>query len=151
MSMTIQKAGPAHLEQLEALEQVCFSDPWGPDSLAWALADPDSLWLVALDETGTVTAYGGSRLSFDEADIMNIAVAPACRRQGLGRQLLSMLLADLARRGAKTVTLEVRESNALALALYGAFGFEPVGRRPGYYSHPKEDALLLRCTLEDRT
>ena len=140
-----------HLGQLAELEQLCFADPWGEADLAYELNDPLCLWLVTLDETGRVVAYGGSRLVLDEADIMNIAVRPGLRRQGLGSALLFELLRRLTRLGARVVTLEVRESNDPARRMYEGFGFVQAGRRPGYYSHPKEDALLLRRELEATT
>lgn len=145
---SIVQADLTHLGQLAELEQLCFADPWGEADLAYELNDPLCLWLVTLDETGRVLAYGGSRLVLDEADIMNIAVRPEQRRQGLGSELLAELLDRLKARGARVVTLEVRESNHPARRMYEDFGFVQAGRRPGYYSHPKEDALLLRRELE---
>jgi ribosomal-protein-alanine N-acetyltransferase len=82
----------------------------------------------------------------DEMHLMNLTVAPAHRGQGLGRFLLDLALTLAARRGGETAWLEVRDGNAAALALYRTAGFEVAGRRPGYYSRPREDALLLRRT-----
>jgi [ribosomal protein S18]-alanine N-acetyltransferase len=80
----------------------------------------------------------------DEGEILNLAVAPAGRRHGLGRALVEHVLDELASRGARQVYLEVRESNGPARALYAAQGFKEVGRRKQYYRRPVEDAIVLR-------
>ena len=80
----------------------------------------------------------------DEGEILNLAVAPAGRRHGLGRALVQDILDTLAERGVRHVFLEVRESNAPARALYAAHGFKEVGRRKQYYRRPVEDAIVLR-------
>ena len=76
--------------------------------------------------------------------MMNIAVAPAYRRQGIAETLISMLIVQLKERGSNSLTLEVRVSNIPAIGLYQKLGFIQVGRRPNYYRNPKEDALILR-------
>lgn len=80
----------------------------------------------------------------DEGEILNLSVASRSRRQGLGRALIEAMLAELRTLGARTVYLEVRESNAPARALYQALGFQEIGRRRGYYRAPTEDAVLLK-------
>ena len=79
-----------------------------------------------------------------EADIMNVAVSPAFRRRGIAAELLERLKNDLKAEGVYSLTLEVRASNDAAIALYALLGYVQVGRRPGYYHNPKEDALILR-------
>jgi len=91
-----------------------------------------------------VAGYVGSQTVIDESDMMNIAVAPAYRRQGIGEKLIDALILQLTERGSHSLTLEVRASNAPAIALYDKHGFTQVGRRPNYYRNPKEDALILR-------
>ena len=107
------------------------------------LSNPLSLWLVALLD-GQLAGYVGSQTVLDEADMMNLAVDPACRRQGIARALVEALTAALAERGVRSLTLEVRASNEGAIALYRTLGFAQVGRRPNYYTKPREDALILR-------
>jgi ribosomal-protein-alanine N-acetyltransferase len=80
----------------------------------------------------------------DEGEIANLAVDPARWGGGVGKILLDAALAEGARRGAESVYLEVRESNARARRLYASRGFEEVGRRKGYYRRPAEDAIVLR-------
>ena len=133
----------AHVAAVAALEQVCFSDPWSEQSVRSELTNPLSLWLTALDGD-TVAGYVGSQTVLDEADIMNVAVAPEYRRRGIARQLLDRLRDLLAAQGVRSLTLEVRASNEPAIALYEALGYVQVGRRPNYYFKPREDALILR-------
>ena len=133
----------AHVPAIAALEQVCFSDPWSEQSVRSELDNPLSLWLAALDGE-TVAGYVGSQTVLDEADIMNVAVAPGYRRRGIARALLERLQSLLAAQGVHSLTLEVRVSNDAAIALYTSLGYVQVGRRPNYYFKPREDALILR-------
>jgi len=132
-----------HVPQIAALETVCFSDPWVEVSIRSELDNPLSLWLVAL-EGERVAGYIGSQSVLGEADIMNVAVDPADRRQGLARDLLNTLQQRLTEQNIHSLTLEVRVSNQPAIALYESLGYVQVGRRPNYYHKPKEDAFILR-------
>ena len=133
----------AHVGQVAQLEKICFSTPWSENSVASELKNPLSLWLVALDGA-TVAGYIGSQSVEGEADMMNVAVHPDYRRKGIARELVTGLVAALADKGVHSLALEVRASNAPAIALYQQLGFVQVGRRPNYYCNPKEDALILR-------
>ena len=147
MDYTIVPMQPAHIAQIAALEQTCFSDPWPESILARELTNPLSLWLCALDGE-SVVGYIGSQTVLGEADMMNVAVAPHARRQGLGRALVEALCTALrCQMQAEVLTLEVRDSNAPALALYASLGFAQIGLRKNYYQHPKEDARILRKAL----
>ena len=137
-----------HVPQIAALEKRCFTDPWSEASVASELENPLSLWLVE-EREGVVAGYIGSQSVPPEADVMNVAVAPEFRRQGIASALLSALAARLAVQGIRSLTLEVRVSNAAARALYAAFGFAEIGRRKNFYLEPKEDALILRKELSD--
>lgn len=103
----------------------------------------DTLFLVAEVGEG-VAGYVVAVDAADEGEILNLAVAPTGRRQGLGRALVEHILDALGERGATKVFLEVRESNAAARALYAVYGFTEVGRRREYYRRPVEDAIVLR-------
>ena len=91
-----------------------------------------------------MVGYVGSQTVLGEADMMNLAVAPSHRRQGIGMALVTALVAALQAREATSLTLEVRASNEAAIGLYQQAGFAQVGRRPRYYTKPTEDALILR-------
>ena len=141
MEITVMRSD--HVAQIAALEKLCFSMPWSERSVASELQNPLSLWLVA-EENGRVLGYVGSQTVLDESDMLNLAVLPECRRGGVGRALVTALCAALQSRGSRCLTLEVRDSNAAARALYDALGFQEIGRRPRYYSRPTEDAALYR-------
>ena len=134
---------PQHVAQVAQLEEQCFSDPWSKNAVHSELSNPLSLWVVATAGE-TVAGYVGSQSVLGEADMMNIAVSPDYRRQGIAEKLISMLIEGLKQRDVYCLTLEVRASNAPANALYEKLGFLQVGRRPNYYTKPKEDALILR-------
>jgi len=93
---------------------------------------------------GAIVGYVVALEAADEGEILNLAVAPAGRRNGLGRALVQQILEVLTARGVRQVYLEVRESNEPARALYAAHGFKEVGRRKQYYRRPVEDAIVLR-------
>ena len=132
-----------HLLTLAALERICFSDPWSAASIASELDNPLSYWLVA-EENAQVVGYIGSQSVQELSDMMNVAVAPAWRRRGLGRRLVQALLAHLLQTDAAELSLEVRVSNAAAIALYEQLGFQIVGCRKRYYVNPREDAYIMR-------
>lgn len=131
-----------HVSQIAQLEAQCFSDPWSEKSIASELENPLSLWLVA-EENGQVFGYVGSQTVLDESDMMNVAVDPRFRRQGIARALIETLIAELSKMGSRCLRLEVRVSNENARALYARMGFQQLGLRKNYYHNPKEDALIL--------
>lgn len=133
----------AHVQAVAKLEKECFTSPWSENAIASELQNPLSLWVVA-EERGTVVGYVGSQSVLGEADMMNLAVDPMFRRQGIARGLVGCLVESLCANGVHSLTLEVRASNEPAKGLYQGLGFDQVGRRPNYYSGPKEDALILR-------
>lgn len=136
-----------HIERIAALETECFSLPWSVSSIASELDNPLSLWLVA-EQDGQVLGYIGSQTVFDETDMMNLAVAPAFRRQGIAQALVMALCDALSQNEVRVLTLDVRASNAPAVALYEKLGFLPAGVRPNYYEKPRENALILKKKLE---
>ena len=137
------KMTQAHVAQVAQLEKLCFSLPWSENSVTSELRNPLSLWIVAV-EGETLAGYVGSQSVMGEADMMNLAVQPEYRRQGIGEKLVSVLITALAQQSVSSLTLEVRASKAPAISLYEKLGFVQVGRRPNYYRNPKEDALILR-------
>ena len=136
-----------HVPQVAALEKLCFADPWSENSVASELNNDLALWLVAMNDD-TVVGYIGSQTVAGETDVMNIAVHPDWRRRGIAQSLIECLVVELKNRGSEALMLEVRASNAPAIALYEKLGFRQVGRRPNYYRNPKEDALILRKEWE---
>ena len=144
--MIIRKMNICDVPSIAELEKACFSDPWSEKSIASELENPLSYWLVA-EIDGNVAGYVGSQSVLDAADMMNLAVSPDCRRRGIGQALVNALVEHLRQNKIIALLLEVRVSNASAIALYEATGFKQVGRRPKYYHNPREDALILRKDL----
>ena len=141
--MMIEQMQERHVPQVAQLEKLCFNDPWSERSVASELTNPLSLWLVAT-EGDRVAGYVGSQTVIDETDMMNVAVDPEFRRQGIAENLVMELIGALREKGSRCLTLEVRASNEPAITLYEKLGFSQVGRRPKYYRNPREDALILR-------
>ena len=146
--MIITEMNATHVSQVAALEKLCFTDPWSEMSIASELQNLWAYWLVAVSDD-RVVGYIGSQSSFDEADIMNVAVHPEYRRQGIAEGLICTLVEELKNRGIHALLLEVRATNAPAIALYEKLGFQQVGLRKNYYRNPKEDALILRKEWEN--
>ena len=144
--MRIVKMQSEHVASVAEMERQCFSDPWSEKSVASELHNPLSLWLIA-EVDWVVAGYVGSQTVLDSADMMNLAVSPSFRRQGIGERLVNCLTEALKEKGVKTLLLEVRISNEPAKELYQKLGFEMVGKRPRYYEKPREDALILRKEL----
>lgn len=141
----IRAADTRDLAAVHAIERAAFRDPWSLRQLAACLS-ADTLFLVA-HRAAQVLGYVIVRIAADEGELLNVAVVPAARRQGIGRALIRAALAAAGARGARTVYLEVRESNLGARQLYAGEGFEMIGRRRGYYRTPGEDAVVLRAAI----
>ena len=135
----------AHLARIAKLEELCFHAPWSARALE--LLCGDTAFGFAVVQGDEVVAYGGMLCVLDEGQITNVATHPAYRRRGYADAVLRALLEEARARGLATVTLEVRESNEPALALYRRHGFVQVGRRPHFYKKPAEAALLLQWTV----
>ena len=145
--MILEKMNPVHVSQIAQLEKICFSDPWSENSIASELDNKLAFWLVAA-EGETVAGYIGSQTVMDETDMMNVAVHPDFRRKGIAEALVNGLVEQLKTMDSHCLTLEVRASNAPAIALYEKLGFAEIGRRRNYYRNPREDALILRKEWE---
>lgn len=132
------------LEQVEAIEQQCFSDPWTLDSLRYELeGNPFSTPYVILDDQKqTIIGYAHLWITFEQAQLANIAIAPQYRKQHKGSLLLQHLIEIARAQECETMTLEVRTSNQSAIALYEKFGFSPINVIKRYYSDG-EDAILM--------
>lgn len=139
---------PDHLDSLADLESLAFSTPWSYDALAEELQNPLAVFLVAEDvDAESAVGYLGMHHILDEGFITNIAVHPAYRRQGIARALIREALDYAESHDLTRLTLEVRASNAPAIALYEGMGFTYDGIRPGFYDSPKEDAAIYSYYL----
>jgi ribosomal-protein-alanine N-acetyltransferase len=146
--LSIRLARRDDVDDVAAIENRAFSDPWSANSFRALFGNPLVHFAVAEDSiTGKVLGYVVAWFVLDEAEIANLAVADDMRRAGIGARLLDHALTAAKQRAARMVFLEVRESNAAARTLYASRGFAVAGRRAKYYRKPLEDALVLRCEL----
>ncbi|MBP3348706.1 MAG: ribosomal protein S18-alanine N-acetyltransferase [Clostridia bacterium] len=139
----------AYREDLKAMHRVeseCFAAPWSYEAFEENFYNPFSIYTLA-ESDDEVVGFGGMQVIFDEAHIMNIAVLPSHRRQGLASDLLKLMIDEARARKAVIMFLEVRASNVPAQTLYKKFGFEPMGVRKQYYSDNNEDAVIMTLNL----
>ena len=129
-----------------AIEKACFVHPWSEQSLSEELDNETARFFVAqLD--GTAVGYIGANNISGEVYVTNVAVLPEHRKKGIAKALLTKLIAQCKSENATFLTLEVRESNVPAIALYQSFGFTERGCRKRFYSDPEEDALIYTLDL----
>ena len=147
MPMTIEQARLAHLPEIERITQESSPDPWGMATLRRCLDSLSDCLYIAVDN-GRILGYVVFHTQvLPEAELYNVVVDKAVRRQGVGTFLLNYVLTECATRGAEKIFLEVRASNKKAQALYRAHGFVQIDIRRGYYNNPIEDAIIMEKTL----
>jgi ribosomal-protein-alanine N-acetyltransferase len=138
-------------EECARLHASGFAYPWSVEEIVSLIAGPTAIGSAALDPASNkMRGFALSRLAADEAEILTIAVDPAWRKYGVGRDLLRAHLGSVTLAGAKKIFLEVDANNAPALALYRRFQFVKVGERAGYYRRPDGQpatALIMRRDL----
>lgn len=142
---TISRIGQeSELDEVVAIEVASFTNPWTREMYAAELRNHAISHIYALREADHgVVGFCAFWLIFDEIHINNVAVFPERRGRGYGTALLQFVMNEGRRLGAHRATLEVRRSNVAAQRLYARLGFRIAGHRPGYYTHPGEDALVL--------
>ena len=141
MNFTVTEMTAEHIPHIALLEKECFSQPWSENSLSAELENNGSHFLVAVSD-GNLCGYIGVQEILGEAYITNVAVFGNCRKNGVGKALVDAACKGAAERNCEFITLEVRESNHGAISLYEKAGFEKVGVRKNFYSHPTENAVL---------
>jgi ribosomal-protein-alanine N-acetyltransferase len=135
---------PGQIDDILAIEEASFTNPWTREMYLSELENRGvSYCFLAKDANGHTAGFCSFWRVLDELHINNLAVKPEVRRLGAGTALLEHVLHEGARLGVHRVTLEVRRSNEPARLLYERFGFFVAGVRPGYYTKPVEDALVL--------
>ena len=134
-----------HIVEIAQIEKLCFSEPCSESGLE-KLLDDNYIGLVAIVD-GAVAGYVGMYFVLDEGNIINVATHPNYRRRGVARALLRALDESALSVGISNLYLEVRESNESARALYHSEGWEKIGKRKNFYSHPIEDAVLMKKDL----
>lgn len=152
MNTIVAEAGLADAEAIATLHRQCFTDAWEVETLRRLLREGSIICVVARTRgAGDLAGFVLCRLAADECEVLSCATTPSLRRNGVASGLLAAALAEARRRGARDVFLEVAVNSPAARALYAAFGFLPVGRRPGYYYSPDAtavDALIMHRELQ---
>ena len=148
--ISIRRMKEEDLPAVSLLERECFSEPWSKGMFLESLRNPLYRFFTA-EEDGGVIGYAGMYIVLDEGNIVNIAVSPGKRRQGIADGMMDLLIFEASRAGAELLHLEVREHNEAARHLYEKKGFTEVGRRKSYYHLPEEDAILYTRKRGSRT
>lgn len=141
--LVIRKGNIDDVDGLENIEQECFATPWSRESLEHDIAENKMATYIVADLEGDLIGYIGVWNIMEEGHINNVAVLPRYRRMHVGTLLLNTLIDATEAAGITSHTLEVRESNTAAQALYKKFGFIESGKRPGYYEDNGEDAIIM--------
>ncbi len=131
------------LSQLRAIDCACLGNFWSLEAYQREIDNPSSLVLGLTNENHELLGFGCLWSVLEEAHITVLAVRPEYQGQGFGKAIVWGLLKKARDRNLEWATLEVRESNYVAIALYESFGFTEIGRRPKYYEVTGEDALML--------
>jgi ribosomal-protein-alanine N-acetyltransferase len=147
-TLVLRRAGPADVDRVLEIEKEGFLHPWSRELVERELDHSWSILLLAEDGAGgPVVGYVVFWVVHDEVHVLNVATTFAARRRGIGRALMEAAEGEGRRRGARLATLEVRRSNAPAIALYRTMDYRQVGIRPNYYAEENEDALVMVKTL----
>jgi len=150
MKIRVRRMTLKDVEAVNALERMCFDDPWQEDAFTQELTVNRNITrYIVLTAGNQVIAYAGTWLVIDEGQITTVAVHPDYRGRGYGERITRALMQEAASQGITWMSLEVRRSNLAAQSMYRKLGFDDVGYRKRYYENNREDALLMAC--EDLT
>jgi [ribosomal protein S18]-alanine N-acetyltransferase len=151
--VTIERMTHDDVAAVMAVDQLCFPSPWSENAYRSEMGNVSAHYIVArlpergfgaaAEGQGRLVGFAGAWIVMDEAHVTTIGVHPEYRRHGIGERLFAALLEEARERGVRRATLEVRESNRGAQALYARFGFIPIARRRRYYSDTDEDAIVM--------
>ena len=142
-AVTVRKMKKEDLDRVSQIEKECFSTPWSRDAFEDMIDNEAALYMVA-EDNGYIVANCGVIVAAGEGDICNVAVDPSYRKRGIAKLLLTRIMEEASKKMAVyAFTLEVRISNKAAISLYEKLGFVNEGIRPGFYTSPKEDAVIF--------
>ncbi len=148
-SFVLEEMCEAHLDAVLEIEGVVFSNPWRRKDFQYSMSREGSYGTVLLAD-GRLIGYSIGFFALEEFHLADFAIHPDLQNRGIGRLLLEVLLDSLKQRPVNLVSLEVRASNTTAVALYKKAGFQTVAIRRGYYSRPREDALVMLKALRGK-
>ncbi len=138
----IRKMESGDIPIVSEIERNSFPSPWSELSFRSELRNPMTECIVA-DASGEIIGYLCVSMVLDEAHLLTFGVSPLWRRRGVGRSMMVYILDMLRGSGIRNLFLEVRPSNQPAIRLYESLGFSRIGLRRGYYSFPREDAIVM--------
>ena len=141
--MRIRQMLPEDVNAVMPIENACFTDPWTDQGFRDSLKEPSAHLLVMEDDLSQVVGYACLYQAVDEGEIVNVAVRQDCRLRGYGALLVRALICEGKNLGANRFFLEVRESKVSGRTLYASLGFIECGRRKGFYTQPREDAVMM--------
>jgi ribosomal-protein-alanine N-acetyltransferase len=148
-TVEIRRLVYSDLPAVLSIERRAFTTPWSLAMFVLELSKPSGICLAAVED-GVLVGYLVCSRYDTVWHLMNVAVEPHRRRQGIARALIERLF-EQADKPSEQYTLEVRTSNESAIRLYERFGFRAAGRRRAYYHDNREDALIMWRTVEERT
>lgn len=132
-----------HLDRVIEIETACYPRPWSKSLFLSELAMPATRAYFVARLGAEIVGFGGMMMAGDECHITNISVDPAWQGRGIAKHILLAVNDEAITRGARSITLEVREGNIAGRRLYERFGFRAVGVRKNYYIETREDALVM--------
>jgi ribosomal-protein-alanine N-acetyltransferase len=146
----IRRMQEGDLPAVRAIEALSFPNPWSDDTFRGEIQNTSISFpfVVARRPGDEVVAYIVFWQIRDDVQVNNIAVHPDCRGLGIGEALMRFAVAKVRGEGAAIMTLEVRQSNTAALAIYKKLGFEVLGTRKNYYTKPDEDGFVMGLVLD---
>jgi len=137
----------ADIEAVLRIEKESFSLPWSAAAFENELNNPDTFYYVWIEDDEPM-GYAGFWKILTDGNITNIAFSQSARGQGRGQKLVAFLKEKAGQMGITAMTLEVRKSNAAAIAVYQKNGFQIAGMRKDYYRKPAEDALIMWAEIK---
>lgn len=148
MSVRIRELRDSDMPVVLAIERQVFpEDAWSDQMFASELAQPETRYYIVAEANGVIAGYAGLSAAGGQADVQTIAVLAEWQGMGIGRALLSELIATARARGCREVFLDVRVDNKRAQRLYRRTGFTEIGVRRGYYQPSGTDALVMRLPI----
>lgn len=147
MELILRRPTTDDADAIVKIEESCFGvNAWSRSSIVDFIENGFS-HVVAAELDGEIVGYAGVFVICGEAEVTNVAVSPEKRRKGIARRMMEKMIETARDLDCELMMLEVREGNIPAKALYEDLGFTAVGKRRGYYAHPREDAVLMTKIL----
>lgn len=144
--VAVTAVGREDIAKIAKLEEICFSEPWSANAILESLSHGTKFFVAKKKDE--LLGYVGISVVLDEGYITNVAVFPSWRGRGVGKALINAVTSMAEENALSFVSLEVRQSNAAAIALYEKTGFVTEGKRKAFYRHPTEDALIMTKRFE---